>query len=40
VIESFSHRGLKRLYQRGDRSAVGADMINKIERILTLSRRG
>jgi proteic killer suppression protein len=36
VIEGFRHRGLKRLYQRGDRSAVGADMIDKIERILTL----
>jgi proteic killer suppression protein len=36
VIESSRHRGLKRLYERGDRSAVGADMIDKIERILTL----
>ncbi len=36
MIESFRHRGLKRLYQRGDRSAIGADMIDKVERILTL----
>ncbi len=34
--ESFSHRGLKRLYLRGDRSAVGADKIDKIEPTLTL----
>jgi proteic killer suppression protein len=36
VIENFRHRGLKRLYQRGDRSALGADVVDKIERILTL----
>jgi toxin HigB-1 len=32
----FHNGGLKRLYQRGDRSAVAADIIDKIERILTL----
>jgi plasmid maintenance system killer protein len=36
MIESFKHRDLKRLHQRGDRSQVGADMADKIERILTL----
>lgn len=34
MISSFKHRGLRRLYQRGDRSAFGADMIEKIEGIL------
>lgn len=34
MIRSFRHRGLKRLYERGDRSQVGADMLDKIENIL------
>lgn len=34
MISSFKHRGLRRLYQRGDRSGFGADMIEKIEGIL------
>ena len=34
MIRSFRHRGLKRLYERGDRSQVGADMVRKIENIL------
>ena len=34
MIRSFRHRGLKRLYERGDRSRVGADMLDKIENIL------
>jgi proteic killer suppression protein len=36
VIRSFKHRGLKRLYERGDRSGVGRDLLEKVERILTL----
>jgi len=31
---SFRHQGLKRLYERGDRSKIGADLVNKIENIL------
>ena len=34
MIGSFRHRGLKRLYERGDRSRVPADMAGKIETIL------
>ena len=36
MIRGFKHRGLKRLYERGDRSQVGADMLDKIENILAL----
>lgn len=34
MIISFQHRGLKRLYERGDRSKLPADMIGRIERII------
>lgn len=34
MIRSFRHRGLKRLYERADRSRVPADMADKIEGIL------
>ena len=34
MIASFKHRGLKRLYERGDRSRIGADLIDKVENIL------
>ena len=34
MIASFKHRGLKRLYELGDRSRIGADLINKVENIL------
>ena len=33
---SFKHKGLKRLYEHNDRSGLRADLIDKIERILTL----
>ena len=36
MIESFQHGGLKRLYRKGDRSGVRADMADKIENILTI----
>jgi toxin HigB-1 len=36
VIRSFQHRGLKRLYERGDRSGVRADLVETVERILTV----
>jgi toxin HigB-1 len=35
VIRSFKHRGLKRLYERGDRSGIRPDLLDTIERILT-----
>ena len=34
MITSFQHRGLKRFYERGDRSRLSADMVDRIERIL------
>ena len=34
MIGSFAHRGLKRLYERGDRSGIRPDMVAKVERIL------
>ena len=34
MVESFRHRGLKRLYERGDRSQVHPAFVDKIERIL------
>lgn len=36
MIRSFKHRGLKRLYQRGDRSGIRGDLVDTIERILTV----
>ena len=34
MIQTFKHKGLKRLFERGDRSQVGADLIERIENIL------
>lgn len=34
MIRSFRHRGLKRLYDRGDRSQVSPNHVEKIEVIL------
>jgi proteic killer suppression protein len=34
MIGSLAHRGLKRLYERGDRSGIRPDMVAKVERIL------
>ncbi len=31
MIRSFRHRGLKRLYERGDRSRVRADQTDRLE---------
>jgi proteic killer suppression protein len=36
MIKSFRHRGLKRLFERGDKSQVRADMLDKIENILAV----
>jgi proteic killer suppression protein len=35
MILSFKHKGLKRLFARGDRSKVGAELVPKIENILS-----
>ena len=36
MIRSFQHRGLKRLYERGDRSGIRPDLVDTVERILTV----
>ena len=36
MIRSFRHRGLKRLYVRGDRRGLRPDLVARIERILTV----
>jgi proteic killer suppression protein len=36
MIRRFRHRGLKRLYERDDRSGVNAAHVGRLERILTL----
>lgn len=34
MIRSFKHRGLKRLYERGDRSGIRPDLFDTVEDIL------
>jgi len=34
MIQNFRHRGLKRLYERGDRSPIRPDLLARVERIL------
>jgi proteic killer suppression protein len=34
MIVSFRHKGLKLLYERGDRRRVSAEHVDKVERIL------
>jgi proteic killer suppression protein len=34
MVKSFKHRGLKRLYERGDRSGIRHDMLDAVEDIL------
>ncbi|HKV39757.1 MAG TPA: type II toxin-antitoxin system RelE/ParE family toxin [Blastocatellia bacterium] len=36
MIRSFKHRGLKRLYERDDRSGIRPDLVDTVERILTV----
>ena len=36
VIRSFKHRGLKRLYERDDRSGIRPDLVATIQEILTV----
>ena len=36
MIRSFKHRGLKRLYERGDRSGIRPDLAHTIAEILTV----
>ena len=34
MINSFKHKGLKKLYERGDRSGINPTHIKKVERII------
>ncbi len=36
MIRSFRHRGLKQLYERDDRSGIRPDLLNTVQRILTV----
>ena len=36
MIESFRHKGLKKLFLDGDRSGVRADQVERVENILSL----
>jgi toxin HigB-1 len=36
MIRSFKHRGLKRLYERDDRSGIRGDLLATVDRILTV----
>ena len=35
MIESFRHKGLKRFYEKADRSGLRPDLVQKIRQILT-----
>ena len=35
MILSFKRRGLKRLFERNDRSQIGADLLHRVENILS-----
>ncbi len=34
MIRSFKHRGLKRLYEQGDRSGIRPDLLDNVEDVL------
>ena len=34
MITSFKHRGLRHLYEQGDRGGIGANIRDRVERIL------
>ena len=36
MIESFRHRGLRRLYERGDRSGIGPALVPKVSEIISM----
>ncbi len=35
MIESIKHRGLKRLYEKNDRSGIRPDLVDKVQKILS-----
>lgn len=36
MIRSLKHRGLSRLYEKGDRSGIRPDLVSTVEKILTI----
>lgn len=36
VIIGFTHKGLRRLYERGERQGIGANMLARVEEILSI----
>jgi len=36
MIKNFKHRGLKRLYERGEKGGIRPDLLNTVENILTV----
>lgn len=36
MIKSFKHRGLKRIYERGDRGGIRHDLVTTVEEIMTV----
>lgn len=36
MIRSFRHRGLKRLFQRGERRGIRPDLVDRVEAVLSL----
>jgi proteic killer suppression protein len=36
VITGIKHKGLKRLYDRGERQGIGANMLARVEEILSI----
>jgi proteic killer suppression protein len=36
LIRTFRHRGLKRLYERDDRSGIRPDLVDAVQEILTV----
>ena len=35
MIGTIKHKGLRRLYERNDRSEIGADLVAKVQKILS-----
>ena len=36
MIETIKHNGLRRLYEKNDRSGIRPDMVNKVQKILSV----
>lgn len=35
MIESIKHKGLKRLYEKNDRSGIRPDLVDKVQKVLS-----